>query len=86
MTRTPQHQASPATRAGVRHTVRVGALSRRRRQAVCTCGWQGRRRLLRCVAVFDALSLAGASGCKLSLPLVSPARALLAYTEACRHD
>jgi hypothetical protein len=75
MTRTPQHQASPATRARARHTVRVTALPWRRRQAVCPCGWRGRRRRLRCVAVF-----------KLALPLVSPARALLAYTEARRHD
>ena len=75
MTRTPQHQASPATRAGVRHTVRVTALPWRRRHAVCPCGWRGRRRLLRCVAVF-----------KLALPLVSPTRALLGYTEGRRHD
>jgi hypothetical protein len=74
MTRTPQHQASPATRAGVRYTARVGALTWRRRQAVCTCGWRGRRRLLRCVAVVDALTLAGTAGPKLALPLVSPAR------------
>jgi hypothetical protein len=62
------NQTSPATRVGVR----VAILPWPRRQAVCTCWWRGRRRPLRCMTVFDALTHAPAAGCEPPVPRVFP--------------
>lgn len=52
----------------------LAAPGRRRRQARCSCGWDGPRRwLLPEVAVVDALTHARARGCAPAYPLVQAA-------------
>ncbi|MDT5115511.1 MAG: hypothetical protein QOE30_1250 [Mycobacterium sp.] len=43
---------------------------RRRQRSVCTCGWRGRRRVLRSLSVLDALDHAARGGCHPAVPLV----------------
>ncbi|BBY46872.1 hypothetical protein MARA_03020 (plasmid) [Mycolicibacterium arabiense] len=50
--------------------VRVLVAPRRRRQSECTCGWRGRRRVLRSLSVLDALDHAARAGCHPGVPLV----------------
>lgn len=69
MTVTPRHQQPHRARAAARPSVCVVAPSWQRRQATCTCGWHGRRRLLRAVAVLDALTHAY-GGCEPAVPLI----------------
>ena len=60
---------APASVVGV-----LAAPGRRRRQARCSCGWDGPRRwLLPKVAVVDALSHARIRGCVPAYPLVQVA-------------
>lgn len=61
--------AEPST-PQVRGTVRVLIGPQPRQQAACTCGWRGRRRLLRSCAVVDALLHASRIGCQPAAPLV----------------
>lgn len=44
-----------------------------KRKAVCSCGWQGRRRLLQGCAVTDAHLHAADADCQPAVPLVWPA-------------
>ncbi|AFM20238.1 hypothetical protein Mycch_5575 (plasmid) [Mycolicibacterium chubuense NBB4] len=66
--RTPSG-APPTSRTETPTVVRV-LVSRFRRQARCSCGWTGRRRLLRGVSVLDALTHAARHGCRPAAPLV----------------
>jgi hypothetical protein len=71
----PSQRASeqPHRRAAalpVRGIVRVLIAPLPRQQALCTCGWRGRRRLLCSFAVVDALLHAGRIGCHPAVPLV----------------
>lgn len=51
--------------------VRVLTSRRRcRRHPLCTCGWTGRPRLLRCLSIHDALIHAARAGCRPAVPLV----------------
>lgn len=54
-------------------TVYVSAAPLRRAQAACTCSWRGRRRLIRDIAVLDALTHAAKTGCQPANPLIWPA-------------
>lgn len=65
--RTPS--SAPPPQAETPAVVRV-LVSRFRRQARCTCGWTGRRRLLRSLSVVDALTHAARRGCRPAVPLV----------------
>jgi hypothetical protein len=47
-------------------------ITRPARRPGSVCGWRGRRRLLRCMAVFDALTHAPAAGCEPPVPRVFP--------------
>jgi len=64
---TDQH---PATAPG-QGIVHVHTARRYRRQAVCTCGYTGRRRLWRCIAVLDALTHASSCGRAPAIPLIT---------------
>ena len=44
---------------------------RYRRQALCTCGYTGKRRLWRSIAVLDALEHASSCGCAPAVPLTT---------------
>ena len=48
--------------------------SRHRHQGWCTCGWQGRRRVLLASAKIDALVHAAHDGCAPGVPLIQPRR------------
>lgn len=50
----------------------VAAPAWRKRQAVCSCGWRGRRRLLQGCAVTDAHLHAAELGCQPAVPLGWP--------------
>lgn len=50
----------------------------RKRRALCSCGWRGRRHLLQAWAVTDAHLHAARLGCQPAVPLVRPA--VLAYS------
>jgi hypothetical protein len=76
----------PPEHVGVQHTetistgwhscggvVYVLAPAVRKRRALCSCGWQGRRRLLQGCAVTDAHLHAADAGCQPAVPLVWPA-------------
>lgn len=52
--------------------VYVSAAPLRHRRAVCTCGWRGRPRWWRAIAVLDALTHARDTGCQPANPLVWP--------------
>ena len=65
---TDQHPAT-APGQGIVHTAR-----RYRHQALCTCGYTGKRRLWRSIAVLDALEHASSCGCAPAVPLVAPAQ------------
>jgi hypothetical protein len=67
----PSTDQRPATapRQGI---VNVLNARRYRRQAVCTCGYTGKRRLWRCIAVVDALNHAGSCGCAPAARLAAP--------------
>lgn len=66
--RTPS-SAPPPAQTETPAVVRV-RVSRFRRQARCSCGWAGRRRLLRSLSVLDALTHAARQGCRPAVPLV----------------
>ena len=70
MTTTRERQADDAR---ARHTVRVETRPWWH-QGVCACRWRGPRRIMKSVAVLDALTHARDVGCELALPLISPAR------------
>lgn len=50
--------------------VRVRVSPMHRPQTECTCGWRGRRRILRASAVIDVLIHASTVGCLPAVPLV----------------
>jgi hypothetical protein len=64
----PQRRTAPSQRH-LRGIVRV-LIAPLRQRAACTCGWRGRRRLLRSFAVHDAHLHAGRVGCHPGVPLV----------------
>jgi hypothetical protein len=66
----PHHRAAAPPQPKVGGIVRVLITPRPRQRAVCTCGWRGRRRLLRSFAVHDAHLHAIRVGCNPAVPLV----------------
>lgn len=64
---TDQHAAT-APGQGIVH---VHTARRYRRQALCTCGSTGKRRLWRSIAVLDALEHASSCGCAPAAPLIT---------------
>jgi hypothetical protein len=71
----------PAVSPPLGGIVYVLAPAWRKRQAVCTCGWRGGRRLLEGWAVTDAHLHAAHVGCQPAVPLVWPAD--LEYSPVC---
>jgi kynureninase len=63
-------------------TTRVFVFRRRLATAACGCGWWGRRRILRALAVYDALTHCAEVGCRPAEILVVDLRAALAVTVA----
>ena len=66
----PHPRAATPSQPQVRGIVRVLIAPLLRQQAVCTCGWRGRRRLLRSFAVHDAHRHASRDDCHPAVPLV----------------
>jgi hypothetical protein len=66
----PHRRAAAPPKPHVRGIVRVLIAPLPRQKAVCTCGWRGRRRLLRSFAVADALLHASRAGCHPAVPLL----------------
>ena len=68
----PKPQAVAAAQNPAADTVYVADFAWHRHQGVCTCGWRGRRRLLRSIAVLDAHSHVTTSDHQPAVPLVIP--------------
>ena len=69
----PSTDQHPATAPG-QGIVHVLTARRYRRQAVCTCGYTGKRRMWRSIAVLDALTHASSCGCAVAVPLSAPSQ------------
>jgi hypothetical protein len=66
----PHRRAAAPPTPHLRGIVRVLIAPTPRQPAVCTCGWRGKRRLLRSFAVVDALLHASRIGCDPAVPLL----------------
>ena len=69
----PSTDQHPAIAPG-QGIVHVLTPRRYRRQAVCTCGYTGKRRMWRSIAVLDALTHASSCGCAVAVPLSAPSQ------------
>jgi hypothetical protein len=66
----PPTDRHPATAPG-QGIVHVHTARRYRHQALCTCGYTGKRRLWRSIAVLDALEHASSCGWAPAVPLIT---------------
>lgn len=80
----PSTDQHPATAPG-QGIIHVHTARRYRRQALCTCGSTGKRRLWRSIAVLDALEHASSCGCAPAVPLITGTTAASGTATGGRH-